>query len=104
AITVMGAGASSCGAWTQSRQSHLDGVPVSWVLGYLSGINVYGGTTADLLKGLDRNAIESWIDNYCQTHPLDHIGVAVDLLLAELLTQAHTKTLCPFTAWPSITS
>jgi hypothetical protein len=41
------------------------------VFGYLAG--VAETTNLDPMRGLDANAAEAWISNYCQAHPLNSI-------------------------------
>ena len=97
AQTMLGAGAQSCGTWTHDRQSHMDLGVTSWVSGYLSGINTLapslfiGRRAPDLLQDLDNNAFQSWMDNYCQQHPLEKIYIAADLLSAELVKRKGSQ-------------
>ena len=76
AFTMSGAGHASCGTWVADRR-HPDSpvayMDVEWMLGFLSGVGYAGPPTADPLGGLDGNAVATWIDNYCQAHPLEKI-------------------------------
>jgi len=79
--TVDGVGTSSCGTWTAARSTHSDAAAwgyTQWILGYLSGIAVWSGAyrQVDPLNGTDKHGVWAWVDNYCQTHPLDPIGKA----------------------------
>jgi hypothetical protein len=76
---VYGAGASSCGEWTQERQGQDWYSLGQWVLGFVSARSNSG-----LLRQVDSNAIAGWIDNYCREHPLDRLKRAADVLVAEL--------------------
>lgn len=80
---VLGAGASSCGTWTQDR-AHNDFDDVEWVLGYLSGFNGWGQGTPDASEGIDNNGVIAWVDNYCLEHPLNNIGDASAALIFTL--------------------
>ena len=84
-MTIAGTGGASCGSWTQDR-SYSDGGPrfgdVSWVQGYNSGAAVYTGQ--DLMSGVDAGAIQSWMDNYCASHPLSMVADGADQLVAKL--------------------
>ena len=39
----------------------------------------------DLLKGTDVAAMEAWLENYCQAHPLDQLIKAMSSFTGELL-------------------
>lgn len=78
---VYGAGAASCGAWLAARRAgdwYLQG---QWVLGFVSG---YGYSAGNSLKNTDNDAMASWIDNYCQKHPLENLSEAAQGLVAAL--------------------
>jgi len=95
---VLGSGVESCGTWLQNRgaQSYdtvalaREFVQESWVLGYLTGSNNYaiqqsGSNTA----GVDANGFFSWIDGYCQAHPLDNVFQASGALVRALDKRSH---------------
>jgi hypothetical protein len=95
---LVGAGIQSCGTWrTQDRQSSSSIAVVQWVLGYISSANTFAPRTyltpneqekvPDVLRGLDANAIITWMDNYCREHPLDQISTAASDLMMELLVR-----------------
>ena len=55
-----------------------------WVLGYLSGANVWmgsGGLHADVLAKPDHDALAAWMTNYCAQNPLDTIDAAASELM-----------------------
>lgn len=86
---VHGAGAKSCGLWSEYRiqRNPLAGVMETWVQGYLSAFNALSavnGHGADLAAGTDDDGVFRWIDNYCATHPLDPLSSAAAELIAEL--------------------
>ena len=77
--SALGTGNSSCGTWmTQRHAAHSGSRPAyeQWVLGFLSGIGYTRENDADPLNGVDAFGVWAWIDNYCQTHPIDHIADA----------------------------
>lgn len=82
-------GGSSCGVWRQERQTPTPKVGrlVQWVAGYLSGVNTER-TSSDFLVGTDFDGLMAWVDNYCQSHPLDAVGVAAAKLVIELRSRA----------------
>jgi hypothetical protein len=43
----------------------------AWVLGFLSGLGVAG--VGDPLNGVDNEGVMAWIDNYCQSHPINRL-------------------------------
>ncbi len=63
-----------------------------WVAGFLSGSNsILANSDAhiDVLEQAkaetDAQGLWAWIDNYCQTHPLDAVAQAADALGGELI-------------------
>jgi hypothetical protein len=52
-------GGSSCGVWRQERH-------------------------ADFLVGTDFDGLMGWVDNYCQSHPLDAVAIAAAKLGSNL--------------------
>ena len=76
AYTLIGAGLKSCGSWAADRRNQ--GTPAQmdeqWVLGFLSGVGWTG--KYDPQNGMDAAGVWAWIDNYCQGHPIDNLGVA----------------------------
>jgi hypothetical protein len=84
---LAGSGAFSCGSWTayrhEYRQSGLvtqgsqsEQQAAAWVLGFLSGIGAVHQNGDDPLDGVDGEGVWAWIDNYCQAHPVENIGLA----------------------------
>jgi len=88
-------GASSCGEWIKDRADNsvenkiLWSFKELWLLGYLSGIAV--SKNQNLLNGIDAASIELWMDNYCNSHPLDDIGDGGDALAIELKKKMNHK-------------
>jgi hypothetical protein len=58
---------------------------------YFCAANVFDAdeqeNVPDVLRGLDANAIVTWMDNYCREHPLDQISTAASDLMMELLVR-----------------
>jgi hypothetical protein len=86
AVTVLGAGAGSCGEWTNDMQNFefVAQSDEAWLAGYLSGYNYNSTDEVDIMKGLDAAARIQWISNYCVNHPLDLIFTAANELILEL--------------------
>jgi hypothetical protein len=59
-----------------------------FVIGYVSGVNVFPERELDILRGLDADAINLWIDSYCRGHPLERIDEAAKELIQSLETRA----------------
>ena len=74
---ILGSGVGSCRTWAAERRASSLGYTavqsMQWVLGYLSGIGFVGEDGADPLNNVDARGVWAWIDNYCQSHPIDHI-------------------------------
>jgi hypothetical protein len=87
---VRGAGASSCGTWTQDRQQNFLAYQDSaWVAGFVTAVNSYSFQGRDIAAGVDANGLDAWIDNYCASHPLATIADAAEALVSEL--RLHPK-------------
>jgi hypothetical protein len=61
-----------------------------WIEGFLSGAAATGVPNLQArintaLRRTDSQGIITWIDNYCRTHPLENITIAVYNLLTELI-------------------
>jgi hypothetical protein len=62
-----------------------------WVLGFVSGANVYADNPEIFSRQLDAPAIYAWIDNYCRSNPLESVYAASISLVRELLHRANTE-------------
>jgi len=86
---VLGHGLTSCGAWTQA---HATNAPErlnmeDWIAGYLSNFNSLTNDpdVPDFLKDEDWDGLITWIDHYCDAHPLDKLEKAARELELDLL-------------------
>lgn len=80
-------GLGSCGKWTEARRETglLDEVFQSWVYGFVTGAgDMFAATTKRTLRTTDTAAIRVYVDNYCETHPLDTVAKAAETLVLEL--------------------
>jgi hypothetical protein len=78
---IYGAGTESCGTYvTEPHGSGAKLLDVQWVLGYISPIGLWQSLENHKLADTDANAMEVWVNNYCQAHPLDTLQGAVDAL------------------------
>ena len=86
----LGPGNASCGEWTKERKSNIHSAQArqSWVLGYLTAINLYGPWSYDVTKGTDREGLMAWIDNYCASHPLESVAKTMEQLILELTPES----------------
>lgn len=83
--SYIGYSGTSCGTWIAERKKepiHALGME-AWALGVVSGSN-WSSEGKDRLKGLDANAIWSWLDNQCGKSPLMSFPDAVFTLAREL--------------------
>ena len=91
---ILGAGVNTCGSWAVERkkQSGGDVTNLTWVLGYLTAQDEDAAAhrKPTLLDNIDASAIELWIDNYCQSNPLDTIYRASARLGEELRRRAES--------------
>ena len=85
--TIVGPGASSCINWTDARKvdGRLAGEYVSWVKGFLSGINITNYYSTDILEDSgDLEEYFAWLDHYCRQNPREPIATAADNLMHDL--------------------
>lgn len=91
---ILGAGSRPCGSWLQVRSQALpdSAVVQSWVLGYVTSVNAnFLTSSSDVTQGANPDALFSWIDNYCATHPLDSLARATSALLDSFLAKNKVK-------------
>jgi hypothetical protein len=85
--TLLGEGNASCGEWTRERQKTGLGSELrAWVRGYVTAANAYADT--QFLTQTSIDPINSWIDDYCRSKPLEKLAQAVDALVVVLHSQA----------------
>jgi hypothetical protein len=92
AVEILGPGNRSCGTWLGDRQRNPSSelIEEAWILGYLSSFNNFSPNQySDVTKGIDNAGLLSWIDSYCQAHPLDPLFHAVNQLIGELGARRH---------------
>jgi hypothetical protein len=90
-FTVKGIGNQSCGEWTSvhSGWSQDDkakaAFQLSWVLGYLTGINEYvAQRPIDILDGVEHKALDAWMTSFCRSTPQSTIRAASQQLAGAL--------------------
>lgn len=87
---VYGIGSSSCGTFVNAVNksgSYAEDdrhAMMSWAQGYLTHYNRVTPNVYDITSSRDAAAIQLWLFNYCQQHPLAQFGTAVDALIIEL--------------------
>jgi hypothetical protein len=91
AMTILGSGAASCGTWSADRQRNeaRSQLNQAWVLGYVTGYNIYKSTQDSVTKPMDTRAMMLWIDNYCDANPDRDIADAAKALIDELTGRAE---------------
>jgi hypothetical protein len=87
-IVGLGTVKGGCGKWIAALQnSAADASYVSWVFGYLSGVNAFNVVIAgkvDFLDGYDGWSLAPWAKNWCRAHPLDTVASAALAEVTEL--------------------
>mgnify|MGYP006083983065 CR=1 FL=1 len=73
-------GKQSCGSWIKTKDKEMD---KAYLIGYLNGAIEMGlfFQVFNSSKGIDGNALEIWIDNYCKENPLEILDKAANSLL-----------------------
>jgi hypothetical protein len=84
--TARGAGVFSCGTWIQRGQTDLKYSYENWLIGFVNGAS-FMISGLDLWKNTDIAAALAWVDNYCQSNPLQDIGIAAGQLVQELVNK-----------------
>ena len=90
---VMGVGNVTCGKWTTAAKEPNGSdkyIYGAWIAGYMTAIDAASAREGEpsLLEGLDTDALNGWVGNYCAAHPLNHISTAAVSLFTEL---AHRR-------------
>ncbi len=78
--SVYGAGTNSCGEWVEARKGGDWYSMGQWMLGFVSAATYEGRN----LRDTKSVSLALWMDNYCQSHPLDIIAEATVKLVVEL--------------------
>jgi hypothetical protein len=93
--TQIGEAGSACSSWIAARQQPELAIRKasisSWILGFISGINV-DTPDIDFLAGTDPESVWLSIDKYCHQHPLHVIGDAVSSLAMNLYKEKGVAT------------
>lgn len=85
----LGFGRIDCGKWINWRKQDQAMLAEIWLLGFLTGMNVTGGSIGlDPLKGRNPEQFYTWMDNYCQKNPLENTYKGGMTLYMELKTLA----------------
>ena len=84
-VMIFIGGERSCGSWNIERERHRSYELEYWVSGFLTAYNTYVMNRGeDIAEGTDNVGFFGWIDNYCQSHPLDKVWDAAMELIREL--------------------
>lgn len=76
-FNVYGAGSATCGTWVTARKAVADGYNVrelvlqQWMQGYISAVGGLYSRQNVAFRDSDITAMSMWIDNYCQSNPLE---------------------------------
>ena len=86
-----------CASWTRERQIKAGIGPESWVLGFVTSqaMEELYHNKRDSLSQHDFRALFSWLDNYCQSKPLDNLLNATLALVLELQQRALNQPTPP---------
>ena len=86
--SVIGYSETTCRTWMRNRAARLSYPMEMWALGFVSGSN-WASLGNDRLKDTNADAIERWLDDYCQANPLKTFPTAVRNLAIELDRRAQ---------------
>ncbi|WP_425998823.1 hypothetical protein [Caulobacter sp. DWR1-3-2b1] len=83
--SIIGHGTMSCGKYTSERKDSNSLFPMTamiWVSGYLSRAAYV--RKGNMLKTVEYEALQGWMDNYCAANPLENVATAASTLEVEL--------------------
>jgi len=84
-INAIGHGVESCKAWHEARKDGYSTGYGDWLLGYLTGVNLWGPTAGrDLLRNQNAQELIEWVDKYCNVFPNEIIESAARQLILDL--------------------
>ena len=86
AYMILSNGQITCGEFL-ADSPHSQSTDMEWVLGYISGRN-REAPVGSRMAGISftvGDSVTAWLQNYCQTHALNHLVEAADELRAEFL-------------------
>jgi hypothetical protein len=93
-INAMGHGVESCQAWLEARKDGYSAGYGDWLLGYLTGVNLWGPTNdRDLLRNQKAQEMIEWVDKYCSVFPNELIESAARQLILDLGRRAKESGL-----------
>lgn len=82
-VLISGEGTVTCGRWLEQKQdSSLRALRVQWLLGYLTGYNMFNPTRQVELP--DTESGMAFIDQYCTNNSLHRTFMAANALIGEL--------------------
>lgn len=79
-------GTWDCGQWREATRKNNESVRqgyLMWVTGFLSGTAIALDLDT-MLDNISSASVASWMDNYCQKHPLDKLVAGAAQLSTEL--------------------
>jgi hypothetical protein len=84
-INALGHGVEPCQAWLDARKDGYSAGYGDWLLGYLTGVNLWGPTSGrDLLRNRNAQEMIEWVDKYCAVFPNEIIEAAARQLVLDL--------------------
>lgn len=88
-----GAGTLSCGEFVEVTVAR--NMAMDWAAGFITGINYSEARQSvdegdiDVFGGIDMNAAEVWLTNYCADNPSDNVAVAVTALVRDVRSRTQ---------------
>jgi hypothetical protein len=84
-INAVGHGVEPCKAWLDARKDGYSAGYGDWLMGYLTGVNLWGPTSRrDLLRNQNAQEMIEWVDKYCAVFPNELIESAARQLILDL--------------------
>jgi hypothetical protein len=89
-IIGFGSVSGGCGEWLAAEEkSSKDMAYISWILGFISGVNVLNNAerSIDFARDYSGYSVIPWVRNWCRQHPLDPVVNGAEALAATLMSR-----------------
>ncbi len=77
-------GNRDCGQWIKEDKEYQKALSQTWLLGYMTGLNLADTQGRDSLRKVSAQQIFLWMDNFCKARPLENVSDGGHDLMAEL--------------------
>jgi hypothetical protein len=89
-IIGFGSVSGGCGEWLAAEEKSAKDIwYISWILGFISGVNVLNNAerSVDFAHDYSGYSMIPWVRNWCQQHPLDPVASGAEALAITLMSR-----------------